>query len=667
MLVLKKSEKDENGNETRSIRFCNDYRRLNSITYKDSFPLPHIDASLDLLSGNKIFSTLDLQASYWQSEIHPEDRPKTAFVTRKGLFQYKVLAFGLTNAPAQFMRLMSLLLAGVMWHTCLVYVDDVIVMARSVEEMAERLEEILGRFRKANLKLKPTKCRLFQTRVLFLGHCVDETGISPDVSKIQAVLDWPVPRTLTEVRAFVALSAYYRKFQPNFSEMAAPLYELTRKGEPFVWDERRQNAFDRMKRALVSPPILSLPRDEGEWLVDVDCSQVASGAVLQQKQDGEWRVIAYSSRLLSKSEKNYCTTRKELLAVIHALKAWKTYLLGRTVTIRSDHSALMYLRRSPELIGQQARWLDFLENFDLVLQHRSGRAHGNADGLSRRPCAQAGPCKQCRTDRENLRQGEIETDCVKTCPAARSAVSGMQQRAVTTRGRAKRKQPQQQHTAENSPRAPGGDVPARPTGQPNTTTDCSSGDGLAAGPAVPSASTDAQGDWSIDKLAGMQAADSDLAPIVEWLKSGREKPGVQELKPYSPATKAYCAQWNNLKLANDVIYRQYFEENDNVERSQFLVPRKMRDALLQEIHANVAGHLNVSKTQQHVQKRAYWYGWRKDVEVFCRACVPCNQYFRGMTPRQGRLQDMRTGAPPPQWSVCTLTWLVPFHAPSPLA
>ena len=181
VLVLKEGKKDKDGNKTRSVRFCNDYRRLNS--YKDSFPLPHIDTSLDLLAGNKIFSTLDLQASFWQSEIHPEDRDKTAFITRKGQFRYKVLSFGLANAPSQFQRLMSLALAGVLWRTCLVYIDDIVLMAKSVEEMAERLEEVLGRLREANLKLKPAKCRVFQTEILFLGHRIDENGISPDPEK----------------------------------------------------------------------------------------------------------------------------------------------------------------------------------------------------------------------------------------------------------------------------------------------------------------------------------------------------------------------------------------------------------------------------------------------------------------------------------------------------
>ena len=183
VLVLKEGEKDKDGNKTRSVRFCNGYRRLNSLTYKDSFPLPHNDKSLDLRAGNKIFSTLDLQASFWQSEIHPEDRDKTAFITRKGQFRYKVLSFGLANAPSQFQRLMSLDLAGVLWRTCLVYIDDIVLMARSVEEMAERLEGVLGRLRDANLKLKPAKCRVFQTEILFLGHRIDGNGISPDLRR----------------------------------------------------------------------------------------------------------------------------------------------------------------------------------------------------------------------------------------------------------------------------------------------------------------------------------------------------------------------------------------------------------------------------------------------------------------------------------------------------
>jgi len=267
----------------------------------------------------------------------------------------------------------------------LVYIDDIVLMATSVEQMAERLDKVLGRLRDASLKLKPSKFRVFQPKIIFLGRIISEAGLEPDPEKVRAVKEWPVPTNVTEVRAFVALAGYYRKFQKDFSRIAAPLYELTQKGQKFVWTERRQRAFEQLKQILTSAPILSLPRDERDWLVDVDCSNWASGGVLQQWQDGDWHVIAYSSKLLTKAEQRYCATRKELLACIHALKAWKTYLLGRKV-LRTDHSALLYLRKCPELIGQQGRWLDFLESFDLTLVHRSGKCHSNADSLSRRPC-----------------------------------------------------------------------------------------------------------------------------------------------------------------------------------------------------------------------------------------------------------------------------------------
>jgi len=322
VLVVKKPEIDSAGRQKQTIRFCNDYRRLNTLTYKvkDSFPLPRIDSCLDALAGSKIYCTLDMKCSFWQTPIHPDDRDKTAFLTRRGQWRYKVLPYGLVNAPSLFQRLMNLVLMGLTWRTCLCYVDDIILMARSFEQMVERLEEVLGRMRGANLKLKPTKCRLFQEKVSFLGHVISKDGIEADPDKVKAVQQWPVPRNVTEVRAFVALAAYYRKFQKNFSTIAAPLYELTRKGEKFVWNEHRQQAFDELKEMLTTAPVLSLPTDDGAFLVDVDSSSWATGGVLQQYQEGELKVIAYSSRTLSKAERSYCTTRLETLAIVHALK-----------------------------------------------------------------------------------------------------------------------------------------------------------------------------------------------------------------------------------------------------------------------------------------------------------------------------------------------------------
>ena len=384
------------------LRFCIDYRQLNELTYKDSYPLPRIDMCLSSLGGSSFFSTLDLRAGYWQTLIHEEDRDKTCFVTRRGTFRFKVLSFGLANAPALFQRLMDLVLVGLTWEICLVYLDDVIVMSRSFDEQLERLKTVFDRFQAANLKLKPSKCKLFQKKVIFLGHLVSGDGIAPDPDKIRVVQEWPRPKNLTEARAFVGLASYYRNFVEGFAKVARPLHELTKKGRRFEWTERQEAAFIELKERLTEAPVLATPADSGTYWLDTDSSDFALGAVLQQEQDGVLRVIGYASRALSDAEKKYCTTRKEMLGVIFGLKQYRQFLLGRAeFVIRTDHAALTQLKRTPEPVGQQARWLDLLAEYNFRIQHRAGTAHRNCDALSRRPCERdsGAECSQCRPKR----------------------------------------------------------------------------------------------------------------------------------------------------------------------------------------------------------------------------------------------------------------------------
>ena len=385
------------------LRFCLDYRSLNSVTYKDSYPLPRIDTCLDSLGGSKIFSTLDLRSGYWQARIDPASADKTAFVTRKGTFRFKVLSFGLSNAPALFQRLMDLVLAGLAWDICLVYLDDIIVMSETFDRHLERLEAVFDRLRRAGLKLHPSKSRLFQVRTKFLGHIVSGEGISPDEEKIRAVRDWPTPSNLTEARGFVALASYYRRFIEGFADIARPLHELTRKGVAFEWTHRQQEAFEHLKHCLISAPVLATPKDHGMYVLDSDASNEALGLVLQQEQDGVLKVIAYASRALLAAERSYCTTRKEMLAVIYGLKHFRQFLLGRHFVCRTDHAALTSLFRTPEPVGQQARYLDLLGEYDMEIVHRPGSAHGNSDALSRRPCERADEsleCRQCHPRRD---------------------------------------------------------------------------------------------------------------------------------------------------------------------------------------------------------------------------------------------------------------------------
>ena len=368
-----------------------DYRKVNNVTRKDAYPLPRIDTTLDTLAGSQWFSTLDLVSGYWQVEVDETDRHKTAFCTTEGLFQFKVMPFGLCNAPATFQRLMDLTLAGLQWSECLVYMDDIIILGRSFLEHLGNLQEVLQRLRDAGLKLKPSKCAFFRQSVKYLGHVISREGISVDQEKVTKVATWPTPTSTQEVQRFLGFAGYYRRFIRDFAEIAKPLHHITEKATPFRWSTESQLAFETLRKELITAPLLAHPDFTQKFILDTDASDTGLGAVLSQlDKEGQERVVAYGSRILSKAERKYCVTRRELLAVVTFTKQFRPYLVGRRFLLRTDHGSLLWLQNFRDPEGQLARWLERLQELDFEVVHRKGRKHTNADALSRLPCQQCG-------------------------------------------------------------------------------------------------------------------------------------------------------------------------------------------------------------------------------------------------------------------------------------
>ncbi|KAI4902621.1 hypothetical protein NFI96_007544 [Prochilodus magdalenae] len=367
-------------------RFCVDYRGLNHVTVKDRYPLPRVDESLDFLARGKFISTIDLARGYWQVGVEGSSRPKTAFASHCGLFQFKVLPFDLCNSPATFQRLMNTVLAGLVYKCCAVYLDDVVIASPTFNQHLLDLREVFTRLESAGLSLKLGKCQFCLDELKFLGYRVTPKGILPDLDKVKAVTSFPVPTNARQVRQFLGLTSYYRRFINGYAQQAEPLFALTRQDSLFLWDESCQQAMDFLKERLTSAPILCFPDFERTFNLHTDACDVGLGAALTQRDKaGQEVVVAYASRTLHKSEKPYSTTEKECLGVIWALEHFRPYIEGLPVTVYTDHSSLKWLMSRPNPTGRLARWCLRLQDFDIRIIHKPGAQNQVPDALSRNP------------------------------------------------------------------------------------------------------------------------------------------------------------------------------------------------------------------------------------------------------------------------------------------
>ena len=375
-------------------RVCVDYRALNKITKKDAYPLPRIDESFSQFHGARFFTTLDLLSGYWQIITDEASHEKTAFSTRYGHYEWLVLPFGVANGPGGFQKRVNRLLAKYVDVFVIVYMDDILIYSRTLREHVEHLKIVLQALAEADLILNIAKCQLFQTETRFLGHILTRNGSTPDPRNIEKVLNWPTPRTITDVRGFNNLANHYRRYIKGFATLALPLTNLLKgspvKGSPIVWTPKEEASFQALKKALTSDPVLRHPRMGQPFIIDPDSSQYCIGAVLQQSfrdPDDQIRLhpIAFESKKLTETEQNYSAQERELLAVKHALNHWRHIVEGSEIHIRTDHASLSVYRQKRPMTRRLGKFMEEIEHYDPQIGYRPGRLQTVPDALSRIP------------------------------------------------------------------------------------------------------------------------------------------------------------------------------------------------------------------------------------------------------------------------------------------
>ena len=579
-----------------SNRICVDYRALNAVTEKDAHPLPRIEDSLDALAGSCVYSTLDMTSGYHQVEVAEADRDKTAFVTGMGHhLRYVTMPFGLCNAPSTFQRLMEKVLQGLLWRTAVVYLDDVVIYSRSLEDHYSHLEAVIQRFQQHNLKLKPRKCELFRTRVHYLGHVVTPEGVATDPALIEKVTGWDPPQNLKEVRTFLGLTGYYRRFVPAYGDVAEPLVRLTDGKTPFEWTPACQKAFEQLKTCLTSAPILAHPTAQDTFILDTDASNLAIGAVLSQRQGDQEKVIAYGSKALSKEERNYCVTRRELLAIVHFVEAYRYYLYGKPFVIRTDHSSLRWMLNQKEPKDQLARWIQRLSVFQFTIEHRPGQKHANADALSRK-CFRGGPCFHPDLGPAPLKESQPQAPVQKSSEIWEDQDSASRQVAALQ----------------------GGDR-----------------DGLLIG-------------LTCDELAQHQQEDPDLKYVRQRLEAGLGSPTKEDVSAQSPTVKHLCARWAQLAIRDGLLkYRWEALRPGDPITWKVILPRKLQPVVMAHLHdLKAAGHLGERKTWEKARRCPFiWAGMRADTARWVRRCQLCQQRKSPAFRKRARMVTYQVGAP----------------------
>ena len=543
---------------------CVDYRKLNSITIRDAYPIPRIDDTLDALQEAKFVSTLDLRSGYWQVEMDKESKEKTAFITHKGLYEFNVMPYGLTNAPATFQRLMDIVLAGLKWQSCLVYIDDVVIYSPTFEQHLIDLTNVFQALREANLTLKASKCCFCRKEMKYLGHIVTQDGIKPDPTLTKAVSNFPQPKTIKDVQSFLGLSGYYRRFIKDYAKIAEPLIkqlrQLKERNYHLNWNSQCTIAFETLKKKLTNAPIMSTPNFKEPFILELDACEYGLGAVLAQEYDKRKFVIAYASRTLSPPERNYSATEREALAIVWATQHFRPYLEGTKVFIRTDCKALQWLKNAKDISGRLARWAMKLSAFQIEsIQYRPGTANANADSLSRNPI----------TPTSSVQEVEQE-------------VRGINENSTSEEKSEKRVQkPYEISTIETIINL-----------WENTNI--------------------------LDDIKEEQQADAKLNHIIQQLKTDPSPEFNDKRQPFVLINDILY------KIKNS---NRHYNQRAFGNKHLLVIPKTMQNRTLRWAHDHpTGGHAGQQKTLFRLSSRVYWASMWKDVFNYVAACEDCQKF-----------------------------------------
>lgn len=626
-----------------SVRLCIDFRKLNSQTIKDAYALPNLEEAFSVLTGSRWFSVLDLKSGYYQIEMEESDKQKTAFVCPLGFWEFNRMPQGITNAPSTFQRLMERCMGDLNRKEVLVFIDDLIVFSRTLEEHEARLKEVLKRLREFKLKLSPEKCKFCQTSVKYLGHIVSQSGVETDPAKVEALKTWPRPKTLKELRAFLGFSGYYRRFVQDYSKIVKPLNDLTagypplQKGRKKKTDEAKQyfspkeqfgerwtpecqRAFDTVIAKLTSAPVLGFANPKLPYVLHTDASTTGLGAALYQEQDGQMRVIAFASRGLTRSEAKYPAHKLEFLALKWAVTTkFNDYLYGTDFTVITDSNPLTYILSSAKLDATSYRWLSSLSTFTFKIQYRAGSRNQDADGLSRRPQEEVPDDQETQKEMERIRQfthHHLTED-------SSMIVSAEAVEAICERHHLGQLcgNPGSSHLPVILVESLAIDVEALPQAfQQEDTYQFTE---------IPQLSE--------EDLREGQRMDPEIGLVIRQLELN-DKP---YFKTIPPELILWFKEWNRLELRNGVLFRRSQKEGNS--SYQLVLPAYLRSAVLRELHDEM-GHMGIERTLDLVRSRFFWPKMASAVEKKVKTCERCVRR-KTLPEKAAPLVNIRTSRP----------------------